>query len=170
MRCLATGRHKKTHELLQTRARHPKLNRCRTFVHALPTRDTDLRVKFHAEHAPALPVIKMGKTGKVKFCPQQVHPAASKAILHCRCQAALKRRSTWSNCLVSALLGGTSTAMSRNSRFVSPCSAALPPPGFPPRRSWDRFVRQTGQRDRHTFAQDSQPFGVFKTLMVSYSG
>jgi len=42
-----TGRDRKLHDLLHARARHPKMNCCRSFAHAAPTRETDLSIKFH---------------------------------------------------------------------------------------------------------------------------
>ena len=42
-----TRRYGKLHDLLHARARYPKMNCCRSFAHAAPTRETDLPIKFH---------------------------------------------------------------------------------------------------------------------------
>jgi len=42
-----TGRYGKLHDLLHAPARYPRMNCCRSFAHAAPTRETDLPIKFH---------------------------------------------------------------------------------------------------------------------------
>ncbi len=49
--------------------------RC-AFAHAVPTRKTDLPIKFHGVNTPALPVARKGKSGRLLRRPQRAHPAA----------------------------------------------------------------------------------------------
>jgi len=67
--------------IFSTLARNPKMNCCRSFAHAAPTRETDLPIKSHDQNAPTLPVTRKGQSGKVLLCPQQNYPATSVAKL-----------------------------------------------------------------------------------------
>ena len=49
-------RHRKAQHLLHALARNPEMKRRRTLAHPVPASETNLPIKFHGMHAPALPV------------------------------------------------------------------------------------------------------------------
>ena len=55
------------------------MTRRRAHAHTVPTGKTDLPIKFHGEYAPALPVTRKGKSGRLLRRPQQDNPAATVA-------------------------------------------------------------------------------------------
>ena len=53
------------------------MKRRRTLAHPVPAGETDLPIKFHGMHAPALPVAGKGSSGRVLLRPQRDNPAAT---------------------------------------------------------------------------------------------
>ena len=70
-------RHRKAQHLLHALARNPEMKRRRTLAHPVPAGETDLPIKFHGMHAPALPVAGKGLSGRVLLRPQRDNPAAT---------------------------------------------------------------------------------------------
>jgi len=62
-------RHRKPQNLLYARAGHAKMNCCRSFVHAAPTRATDLPIEFHDEKTPSLPVARRWPKRQIPTLP-----------------------------------------------------------------------------------------------------
>ena len=70
-------RHRKAQHLLHALARNPEMTPRRTLAHPVPAGETDLPIKFHGMHAPALPVAAKGSSGRVLLRPQRDNPAAT---------------------------------------------------------------------------------------------
>jgi hypothetical protein len=70
-------RSRKAQHLLHAVARNPEMTRRSAFTHAVPTRETDLPIKFHGENTPALPVARKGQSGRVLLRPQRDDHAAT---------------------------------------------------------------------------------------------
>ena len=57
--------------------RSPEMTRRRTLAHPVPAGETNLPIKFHGKHAPALAVAGKGLSGGVSLRPQRDNPAAT---------------------------------------------------------------------------------------------
>jgi hypothetical protein len=57
----------------------PEMARRRALAHPVPTGQTNLPIKLHAEYAPALPAAGKGQSGRLLRRPQRAYPAATVA-------------------------------------------------------------------------------------------
>ena len=71
--------HREAQHLPHAVARDTKMTRRLAPAHPVPTGQADLPIQIHGENAPALPVARKGKSGRLLRRPQRDHPAATVA-------------------------------------------------------------------------------------------